>query len=769
MSVNPRWQRIQSLLEALESVPLEEQPGWLDAEEPDASIRQEVAALLVAMQAEASAGRPLAVPKALVLPERIGPYRIECRLGMGGRSVVYLGERSVAGGRQRVALKVLLEHLADRADLQRFEREQRILAALNHPAIARFLDAGRDEYERPYLVMEWVEGEPIDVYCHKNSISESGKISLVIQALEAVQAAHQSLIVHLDLKPSNVLVDRQGQVKVVDFGTAKLLDDAGDTTRTRLMTPRYASPEQLRGDALSTASDIYSMAATLCELLAGAGARPKASSLAALAERAAGEGSFASTGWDPDLDAVLRKAMEPEAKDRYSSAMDFAEDLRAFLEQRPVRARRPTLSYQVSRFVVRNRGGVSVVALLLLALLGFGGFAFYEQSQKVAEARRAKETAQFLTSMIESSAAAQTARPNLSVLEMVQRADARIESGFGPPADVAARLQSAFAYVMREAGREKEALEVAERGLRRADASRHAASQVVARQSRGEILIRLGRCAEALRSFGEADVMLPAARRDLEPNAVAAYLLARANAQSRCESDPKGALLRLGEAAAIAGVGQLTMAALRNVEALEHSRLGNKAEAMLAIERGLGAAGAHPDGGYFQTALLRMRSQVQRRSGDLEGAWKSISEAIAKAPGKVNRFEELRLPLLGAGILAELKRCEEARGLAGPSLGRAAEAGSSSWMLYADAGEVFARCGECAQSLKAYERVDDLTGGEIPKDWRGNRLFFSAECLAATEAPRAAELARQALEVYGKLLPESSERRKRLLLLSGQK
>jgi tetratricopeptide (TPR) repeat protein len=427
------------------------------------------------------------------------------------------------------------------------------------------------------------------------------------------------------------------------------------------------------------------------------------------------------------------------------------------------------LTYQLSRFVARNRGGVSIVATLVVALLGFAGYALYEQSRRLAESRRAQEIAKFLTAMLESSATAQTGNPNLTVLQMVERADARIERGLAPPADVAARLQSAFAYVMREAGRDQQALQIADRALRRADQSRQPLAQLVTRQSRAEILMRFGRCADALASFREADALLPTARQELEPGALAAYLLARANADSRCESRPADALRRLGEAAAIEGLQPVTQAAVANAEALEFSRLGRNAEALAAIERGLAAARSHPDGGYFQVALLRMRSQVERLAGNLESARQSMAEAVKLSPGKVNIFEELRLPLLEAGILADLKQFEEARSLAANSLSRASEAGAAAWMLHADAAEVYAKCGECALAIRTYETVDQLTGGKIPNDWRGNRLFFTAECLATADPTRAAALAREALTVYGALLPEASPRRQRLLVLSSAK
>jgi hypothetical protein len=199
---------------------------------------------------------------------------------------------------------------------------------------------------------------------------------------------------------------------------------------------------------------------------------------------------------------------------------------------------------------------------------------------------------------------------------------------------------------------------------------------------------------------------------------------------------------------------------------MELARLGRNAEALQAIDAGLAAAQSSPDGAYMRIALLRMRSQVQRRSGDLLAARRSIAAAVALAPGKVNIFEELRLPLLEAGILAELRECPEARKLTEQSLARADQAGAAAWMLHADAAEVYSRCGDCRVAMRENEMVDRMTGGTLANDWRGNRLFFMAECVASTDRTRAARLAREALAVYGELLPENSSRHRRLLELS---
>ncbi|MBM3762518.1 MAG: serine/threonine protein kinase [Acidobacteria bacterium] len=375
MSVDPRWQRVQQLLEILEDVPVADQQSHLTALEPDASLREEVLGMIAAMRDEQSAKPVPSAPAAESMPSEIGPYQILRKLGSGGCSVVYLGSRTVAGMLQQVAIKVLRENLQDAADLARFKWEQGILARLDHPAIARFLDAGADSQAKPYLVMEYVDGEPIDSYCRRLSLGETARLRLIASVLDALHVAHQNLVVHLDLKPSNIMVDRRGAVKIVDFGTAKLLENQTDWTTTRQLTPSYASPEQLRGEAVSTLSDLYSIGLTLQELVSEVGGVKARASLASIAERAYGRNSIKTTSIRRDLDAVVFKALESESRLRYQSAADFAADLRAIVESRPVIARKPTLQYKVGRFVARIRGGVSLVAMLVVALLIVGGYS----------------------------------------------------------------------------------------------------------------------------------------------------------------------------------------------------------------------------------------------------------------------------------------------------------------------------------------------------------------------------------------------------------
>jgi tetratricopeptide (TPR) repeat protein len=288
-----------------------------------------------------------------------GAYRLIRPLGSGGMGTVYLAERRDSDIEQKVAVKLLWDGGKRPVWRNRFLRERRILASLHHPAIVHVVDAGHTADGRPYLVMEYVEGEPIDDYCAKSDVRD--RLRLFVRVCEAVSHAHRRLIIHRDLKPSNILVDASGQPKLLDFGIAKLLDETGDATQTaeRLLTPHYASPEQLAGESQTTATDIYSLGAVLCKLLTGR-----------CPEQAAGD-IGAHSGVSSDLDHILRKALRREPEERYGSVDAFAEDIRAVLDRRPVAARSGDVWYKTRRFV-RRYWMPLLASGLVLASLGTG-------------------------------------------------------------------------------------------------------------------------------------------------------------------------------------------------------------------------------------------------------------------------------------------------------------------------------------------------------------------------------------------------------------
>jgi serine/threonine protein kinase len=300
----------------------------------------------------------------------LGPYRVIQPLGRGGMGAVYLAERTDGEVEQRVAIKVVQSTADPTAFHERFLRERRILASLNHPGIARLLDAGHTADGQPYLVMEFIDGVAIDTHCAQLDVR--GILKLFLAVCEAVSYAHRNLIIHRDLKPSNILVDSAGRPKLLDFGIAKILDAslvASEDARTlvRILTPEYASPEQMRGEAHSTATDIYTLGAVLHKLLAGDLPSPTKPEI------------------PRDIGFVVRKALRVEPEERYPTVDAFAEDIRAFLENRPVRARAGNAWYRARKFVRRYWVPVTASAVAVIGLST--GLYVANRERSIAEQR----------------------------------------------------------------------------------------------------------------------------------------------------------------------------------------------------------------------------------------------------------------------------------------------------------------------------------------------------------------------------------------------
>ena len=335
----------------------EERASFLAGEcADDEGLRHEVGALLRA-DASAASSDFLAIPLQTVgdrSGERLGAYRLVELIGSGGMGSVYRGERADGAYTKSVAIKLVL---FDAGDLRtRFALEQRILGAFSHPNIASLLDVGNDDNGAPFLVMEFVQGQPLTAYARDRELDIRSRIALFLKILDAVQTAHSQLVVHRDIKPNNVLVDAHGEPKLLDFGIAKLLGEGPQTaTRTRLgpLTPEYASPEQIRGEPIGTGSDIYSLGVLLYELVTGTrpyridDARPSAIEHVIChvePPRPSTHATLRHAGGNVrDLDAIILRALEKTARRRYVSCAAFAEDLRHWLDGEPVGARNPTV------------------------------------------------------------------------------------------------------------------------------------------------------------------------------------------------------------------------------------------------------------------------------------------------------------------------------------------------------------------------------------------------------------------------------------------
>jgi serine/threonine-protein kinase len=774
-----RWARIQELFDRALTWPPSERLLRLSELEPKDDVRSEVLMLLAASEAEEAESRrlqaKLQVPSpAAPLPESVGPYRVVDLAGAGGRGRVFEAMRESSAGPQRVAVKVMLEHLIAPEDLARFEREQRALVGLDHPGIARFLDAGWDSSLGPFLAMEWVDGLPIDEYCSRHATPRADRVRLIIAVLDALHAAHRSLVVHLDIKPSNVLVDSAGRARVLDFGAAKLIEQ-GDPTSTQQLTPRYSSPEQLRGEPVTTACDLYATGLLLHELVTGRLPWLDGTSIASMAERATGAASLRIATGEKDLDAVLKRALEFDARQRYGSAAEFADDLRALLDRRPVSARPPTVWYRLNRLAARNPLASGIAAASALALTVTVAYAAWQQLERNREAVRTRQIADFLRSMVTTSAVASSGRPAMTVIEMVERASRRLSQGMPLPVDVAANLQADFAYVTQEYGREDLAEPLAKQALAWADQGGRVETRLQARSTLATIHVRRGQCGQASELMQTGDSLLARSPKAVPPAAKASYLLARANVSETCEGKLQEAIRLAEQSAQLLDEAAperfllppaVSQAAARLTMALLLARAGRTDDSLRVIADALKLAASHPDGRYLQQALLRMRSQTYAVAGKAREALADIEEAARISQGIVNPFESIRLRTLIASRTFDAGDRTAALAIAKDAVqaarDRRAEVGPSFWMILADAAEAMAKASACEQAMALYREVDSLTGGKIPRTWRGNRLFYEAECTVHADADRAAALAREALQTYGELLPSGSKRRARL-------
>jgi tetratricopeptide (TPR) repeat protein len=328
---------------------------------------------------------------------RFGVWQAIRLLGRGGMGEVWLAQRADGEHEQQAALKILSPYLAAPDSLKRFRRERQLLARLEHPNIARLLDGGMSPQGEPYLVMEYVEGVRLDLYCEEQKLPVRSRLELMLKVCAAVNSAHQYLVVHRDLKPANILVTSEGEPKLLDFGIAKVLDNDATLEHTAntnvFLTPMYASPEILRGEPATVASDVYSLGVVLYELLAGR--RPFDSAKlgpAGLVQAVTGT-EAAPPGAEGDLDSITLKALAKHPEDRYGSAAQFADDIRRYLDGLPVAAVARSPLYVARKFVRRNRAAVVAAGVLLLSLAA--GLAGTLWQARVARQERATAEQRF--------------------------------------------------------------------------------------------------------------------------------------------------------------------------------------------------------------------------------------------------------------------------------------------------------------------------------------------------------------------------------------
>ena len=346
---------------------------------------------------------------------RLGPYVIEAEIGRGGMGTVWRARRADGQFEGHVAIKVLSAALVGKPAEQRLRREGSVLAQLRHPHIAQLYDAGIAPSGQAYLVLEYIQGQRIDEYCESQQLRLRERIVLFMDVMGAVSHAHSQLIVHRDIKPTNILVTPDGRLRLLDFGIATLLraeeGEQGDHTidAATALTPDYAAPEQFLGQPVTTATDVYALGMVLYLLVTGNHPRAHAGASTVERVRAAVDEDVPPPRTDTDLDTVLAKALRREPRERYASVDAFADDLRRYLGDEPVKARPDTLAYRASKFMRRHRGGVVTATLAVLGLVGLSVFAWLQMNaaraqrdEALAQQRRAEAEASFVTLMLDS-------------------------------------------------------------------------------------------------------------------------------------------------------------------------------------------------------------------------------------------------------------------------------------------------------------------------------------------------------------------------------
>ena len=541
----------------------------------------------------------------------VGPYRVIAMIGEGGMGEVYRAERNDGAFERVVALKVVRPGLRSEEFARRFKLERTILSRLTHPGIVTILDGGVADDGRPYLVMQFVDGEPVTAYCTHHALGLPERIRLVHQIAEAVQYAHGRLVVHRDLKPSNILVTGDGGVRLLDFGIAKLLvdePDSGERTRSmlRLMTPEYAAPEQLRGEPVTTATDVYALGALLFELLTGRRLVQGADRSLSALERLVLEGvpplpseAAVGQGWRRrlrgDLDRIVLMALRKEPERRYASAGALADDLERYLAGRPVRAERDTVWYRTRKFAARNRTLVSLgslVAVLLVALATTSTL----QARRIALARdralQARAEADSVVGMIarffdRGNPGIDPGGDTLRVRDLLAEGARRVDSLSSAPA-VQGRLWQTLGTIQLARGRYEEAVRLLTRAYDRKLVTRDGDSGDVARtyHQLARAIKQFRGNAEALPMFRASVARLSRALGDTAGDVAKARLdLALATADGQERSLLLGGLLRREEGAAVPD--SMARASALNAQGGEQIGRGAYAEGLTQLEAAL--------------------------------------------------------------------------------------------------------------------------------------------------------------------------------------
>jgi serine/threonine-protein kinase len=680
--------------EAALALPRAERAAWLAEQCRDEAQREQVLRLLAADDGDehvldepfdqllGRVGEVAAPPPALPQGTTVGDYTLIERLGEGGYSVVYRAEREQAGVRQVVALKLLHRGLHTPDEQRRFRDERRALAQLRHPGIARLIEGGVTAAGVPYIALELVEGEPITEYARTRKLDLHARLRLFVAACQAVEAAHRALIVHRDLKPSNVLVTRDGEVKLLDFGIAKLLDAGDDATRTQrqALTPAYAAPEQFALGQVTTATDVYALGVLLGELVTGQRRAPgdthtPSSRVGADTDEALlpAPARVVRRQLRGDLDNIVLKATAAEPERRYASAGAFADDVERHLAGQPVQAHPPSRWYRARKFVARHRGGVAGSALFVLSILAALAVALWQAQRAELEARRAQVQARraeavqaFLGDVFRANSrnqpdAAKARRT--TARELLDLGAQRIDDAMADAPEAKLSVLQLFAQLYDDLELADEALRVRRQAV---DLARHVygpASPEVAAE-----LVRLGNAMQSSRATGdERKAVLDEAGGildrlgDADSATRGAWL--RREAEYWWNHDPQRAYdyaqraVRLFDAKApSADLADSLLSA--GIQALQ---LHRPTEASAAFARAIEIARVVPEAAPNAVKYHAYLGEAQSRQLDLAGAERSLRTAwtMAKRDSGEEHVDVLQTQLRLGDLLCEMGRTQE--------------------------------------------------------------------------------------------------------------
>lgn len=645
-------------------------PAWIDAHLADADDRDALRALLDADERVGPLERPLderirqighdnMAPARDWLGQRIGAFRLTRLLGEGGMAVVFLGVRDAGGFNQQVAVKLLRRGLWSPLEQRLFHREQHALASLSHPNITHLIDGGISEGGTPYLILEYVQGVPITDYAAATGCGVRERLALFVVACRAVAAAHRQLIVHRDLKPANILVDTEGQVKLLDFGIAKLLADDGDGARTEMtvLTPGYAAPEQFAGGTVTTATDVFSLGVVLHELLHGE--RPATTA----SERSGGVRGTAAI--DPrqrtgralarDLSNILGKALATEPDRRYDSASELADDIERHLGGRPVHAHPPSKWYRTRKFVGRHRIGVAGAVAAVMAILAATAVSLHQAEHARHQSLRANAMHDFIMTAFGQASPGSPRDGPPRITDVVQeaiakaRADARMEPG------VRIELLTRLGGVLREQGALMEAANTLESTLRSAREHLGPGDELTLRVELERLRAAVEGQEEGTRARAEHLLAaIPRERGDLRSLA-----LVQSSVVGLRERDAPRALADATLALGIARALEQPLLVGEALGSVFQARLfGNDLEGALAageelLEVQRSAHGAH----HWRVANVHDHlSRVQRRLGDLERAEAHARAALAIDDAVLSRDDWRRAGHLNALLMVHRGR-----------------------------------------------------------------------------------------------------------------